>query len=244
MLVSSFMCVSSVVCKSVFLVPLPSLLAVVAAQQVHVFADDVLLSVGALGAAQQEVDALFHVLAPVGAVPALGGVGPVVELLAPPVEDVGVELHDALVLLGLVDVVVAIAIVGREGVGEGELTLADGHAEHDGVELGLAVVERRAQHHLRRAGGGEGVVGDLLVAHHEVPGLAFLPEVPFEGGRVVAHVRRVGGEGDGERRLALDLGVVLVALGGFAFVVGIGSGGGHVGYGLLCGDARRQQQCQ
>ena len=79
-------------------------------EQIHVFAEFIDDAVGAFGFYQHEIDTVFHILAARGAVPAFFWISPIIELLSPSVEDIGVELRQTLVFLGLEDIVDAIAI--------------------------------------------------------------------------------------------------------------------------------------
>ena len=213
-----------------------------AAKQVHVLADVVFATVGSLRPAQEEVDAILHGLPLVGAVPAVfGWVCPLIEFLAPAVEDVGVELYEALVVLGLERFVVFVAI-GREGIGEAELALADGDAKGDGVELHLTVVELHLERDQRGAGRVERVVGVLFIAHHEVLLFVFHAEMPLVGGDVVAHAGGIGIEVDEQRRLACNQHVFLGGLGWVALFIRVSGGGRHFGCFALCGGGHRHQQ--
>ena len=88
----------------------------------------VFVAVGSLGFHIDEIGAFLHGLAVERSVPFARGVVPRVYFLSPPVEDGGLELYDALIaLLCLVGVVDAVAI-GREGIWEVELALADGNS--------------------------------------------------------------------------------------------------------------------
>ena len=97
---------------------------VVAAQEIDGLVYMILFAVGTLGLYLAEVDSVSHVMAAVLAIPALRDIRPLVELLAVAIEDISVELDDALVVtLGFKDVVLSVS-VGREGVGNMKYRLA------------------------------------------------------------------------------------------------------------------------
>ena len=132
---------------------------------------------------------------------------PLVQLLPPAVEDVGIELHDALVVaLGAIHVVDAVA-VGREGVRHLELALRDLYRYRLcilpvvlGVCYGVgAVDECSIEHDAVRASLGEGVLRLLLVAHEVGLRCTLFGEAPLVVGRVRTYVLRVGVEHHRER---------------------------------------------
>ena len=97
---------------------------------------------------------------------------PLIELLSPAVEDVAVELHDALVVaLGTIDVVDVVAVVGREGIGHLQVALGNRHRELLGVlpvflRIGHgvgALCEDGVELHLVHARPGERHLGVLFV---------------------------------------------------------------------------------
>ena len=173
----------------------------VVAQQVHVLANVEHAAVGTLCLDQTEVNALRHVLSAILSVPSSGRVCPLIELGSPPVEDVGMKLHDRLIArLGLIDVVDAVA-VGRESVGKVELALADGY----GYGTRLCPIIGRIGHRVSalhiggvahdavRASRRKGVVGVLVITYEiGILRFALCIEPPFVIGRIIAYVGRIG----------------------------------------------------
>ena len=145
----------------------------------------------------------------VRAVPSLGDVVPVVKLLAVAVEDVGMELHNTLIMtgglgmtgaLGTVEVVVAVT-VGREGVGHLQVTLGNGYLDVGGVD-GLALLVDNERNGVD-AGIGEGERGLLVVARN-VGARLLVADFPHQTGTLVK-LGGIGGQTGNERSVSREV---------------------------------------
>ena len=138
-----------------------------------------------------------------GTVPAtilIGPVSPLEQLLAVAVEDVGVELDDALRRrLGLIVVVDAVTI-GREGVGHLQHALANLDIER--ARVLQDAVEHRHHRDLGGAGKGEVELGSGLVAR-DVDACRRIADVPLDGAGGVES-RRTVGEADVDGRFGIE----------------------------------------
>ena len=168
----------------------------VAAQDVDGFFDIVVAAVGAFGLDLDKICSVGHVVAFVGAVPAVGDVFKLKELGAVAVEDIAFEFYDALVVVFHAKGVVGAVAVWREGVWHVEHRRAGAHGEV-GLHLvgdGVAVVYKTDGERDTVLAGLAKLIVEVCVVAHEVGcvGLAVFIYMPFVEWGIVAHVLYVG----------------------------------------------------
>ena len=107
-------------------------------------------------------------------------------------------------LLGTEGVVAAVTI-GREGVGELQLTVMDGNLNGSRVNIGFNIGKSSFQRNDVYSRFRESVLGVILIAYHHILRLVFLTEVPFEGYNMVFDVFSSGMEGNVKRSVRREV---------------------------------------